>query len=210
MTGVVPLALSVLMLGASAAGTGDLDLMPLPKSALGAGRVALVRAPDSGVVSNTYAAQDAGSGTTAADLAKRGRITGYSLDYVVPNATVPQARHKLLGVKTMAELYRDPATATRGLTFWRDVTHKLSGRTTNGVTVVASPFRAGVGDGAFAFELTYRLNGRPLYYVGDIVFRSGRLLGSVFVSATDDIGIRARTLQLANSLASRIRRVDAG
>jgi hypothetical protein len=210
MTGVVPLAVSVVLLGASAAGTGHLDLMPLPRSALGAGRAALVRAPDSGVVSNAYAAKDAGGGITAADLAKRGRITGYALDYVVPDATLPQARHALLGVKTMAELYRDPAAATRGLSFWRDVTRKLSGRITNGVRVVASPFRAGVGDGAFAFEITYRLTGQPLYYVGDVVFRSGRLLGSVFVSATDDIGLRARTLQLANSLVSRIRRVDAG
>jgi hypothetical protein len=184
--------------------------MPLPKSALGAGSAALARAPDSGVVSNAYAAQDAGGGITAADLANRGRITGYALDYVVPNATLPQTRHALLGVKTMAELYRDPATARRGLTFWRDVTRNLSGGTTNGVTVVASPFRARVGDGAFAFELTYRDTGQPLYYVGDVVFRSGRLLGSVFVTATDNIGLRARTRQLANSLVSRIRRVDAG
>ena len=157
MRGVCRLAVSIALLGVSAAGTVHLDLMPLPRSALGAGSAALVRAPDSGVVSNAYAAQDAGGGITAADLAKRGRITGYALDYAVPNATLPQARHVLLGVKTMAELYRDPATATRGLTFWRDVTRKLSGRMTNGVRVVASPFRTGVGDGAFAFELTYRL-----------------------------------------------------
>jgi hypothetical protein len=209
MTGLAPFAVSVL-LGVSAGGTGDLDLMPLRSSALGPGRAALVRAPDSGVVSNAYAAQDAGGGTTAADLAKRGRITGYALDYVVPNATVPQARHALLGVKTMVELYSDPATATRGLTFWRNVTRKLSGRTTSGVRVIASPFRTGVGDGAFAFELTYRLKGQPLYYVGDVVFRSGRMLGSVFVTATDENGLRARTRGLANSLVSRIRRVDAG
>jgi hypothetical protein len=206
----VPLAASIALMGTSASGTGHLDLMPLPRTAVGAGSAALVRARDSGVVSNAYAAQDAGGGTTAADLAKRGRITGYALDYVAPNTTVPQARHALLDVKTMAELYRDPATATRGLAFWRDVTRELSGHMTNGGRVVVSPFRAGVGDGAFAFELTYRLNGQPLYYVGDVVFRSGRVLGSVFVSATDDIGLRARTLQLANSLASRIRRVDAG
>src|ERR1700691_449186 len=153
MRAFVPLAVGVALLGVSAAGTEHLDLMPLPRSALGAGSAALVRAPDSGVASNAYAAQDAGGGITAADLAKRGRITGYALDYVVPTAALPQARHALLGVKTMAELYRDPATAKRGLTFWRDVTRKLSGRMTNGVRVVASPFRAGVGDGAFGFEL---------------------------------------------------------
>ena len=98
MRGVAPLAVSAALLGVSAAGTGHLNLMPLRKSALGAGRVALVRAPDSGVVSNAYAAQDAGDGITAADLAKRGRITGYALDYVVPNATLPQTRHALLAI----------------------------------------------------------------------------------------------------------------
>lgn len=208
----MPLAASIVLLGVSgsAAGSvGRLDLMPLQRSALGAGSAALVRAPDSGVVSNAYAAKDAGSGFTAADLAKRGRIIGYALDYVVPAALLPQARHALLGVKTMAELYRDPATARQGLTFWRDVTRNLARRTTHGVRVVVSSFAAGVGEGAFAFELTYQLAGKPLYYVGDIVFRSGRLLGSVFVTATDKIGLRARTLHLADSLARRIQQVDA-
>ena len=189
-------------------GMGQLNLMPLPRSALGVGGGALKLAPDSGVVSNAYAAQDAGDGFTGADLTKRGRVTGYSLDYVVPNATLPQTRHALLGVRTIAELYRGPAMATRGLAFWRGVTRNLSGRQANGITVAVSPFRAGIGAGTFAFELTYRHTGQPLYYVGDVVFRTGPLLGAVFVTATDATGLRARTLQLADRLASRIRRVD--
>jgi hypothetical protein len=184
--------------------------MPLPRSTLGGGSSALVLAPDSGVVSNAFAARDAGKGVTAADLAKRGRITGYALDYVLPNATVPQTRHALLGVRTLAELYRGRMTATRGLAFWRGVTRKLSGSQGNGVTVAVSPFRAGIGVPAFAFELTYRHKAQPLYYVGDVVFRTGRLLGAVFVSATDGVGLRARTLHLAGTLAGRIRRVVAG
>jgi len=213
MRRVVALTVSIAVLcaaaTAAATGTGQLDRMPLPRNALGGGSAALRLAPDSGVVSNAYAAQDAGKGFTAADLAKRGRITGYALDYVLPNATVPQARHALLGVKTIAELYRDRATATRGLSFWRNVTRKVAGRHANGVTVAASPFRASVSDGTFAFELTFRHTGQPLYYVGDAVFRTGRLLGAVFVSATDSTGLRARTLQLANRLADRINRVSA-
>jgi hypothetical protein len=184
--------------------------MPLPRSALGGGTASLVLAPDSGVVSNAFAARDAGKGFTAADLAKRGRITGYALDYILPNATVPQTRHALLGVRTIAELYRGRMTATRGLDFWRGVTRRLSGSHGNGVTVAVSSFRAGIAVPAFAFELTYRHRAQPLYYVGDVVFRTGRLLGAVFVSATDGIGLRARTLHLADSLAGRIRRVVAG
>jgi hypothetical protein len=213
MRRVVPLAASIVLLGVSGSAAGAsvrLDLMPLPRSALGAGSAALARARDSGVVTNGDAAQDAGDGFTGAELAKRGRIVGYALDYVVPKAVLPQAGRALLGVKTMAELYRDPATASRGLAFWREVTRKRARRPTNGVTVSVSRFRANMSGGAFGFELTYRLAGKPLYYVGDIVFRSGRLLGSVFVSATDNIGLRARTLQFADSLAGRMQHIGAG
>jgi hypothetical protein len=202
--------ISLLCSAAAAAETWHLDVMPLPRSALGPGAAALRLAPDSGVVSNAYAAQDAGHGYTAADLAKRGRITGYALDYVLPKTTLPQTRHALLGVHTIAELYSDRATATRGLGFWRGVTRRLSTSHSSGVTVAVSVFRARVGEGSFAFELTYRYRGQPLYYVGDVVFRSGRLLGAVFVSATDVTGLRTRTLELADRLAGRIKRVLAG
>ncbi len=209
---VVALVLTAAALcpAASAAGRGRLDLMPLPRSELEPGAAALRLATDSGVVSNSDAARNAGHGFTAADLAKRGRIAGYTLDYFLPNAIVPQTLHALLGVQTIAELYRDRPTATRGLAFWRGVTRKLTGRQPNGVTVTVSPFRARVGDGTFAFELTYRHATQPLYYVGDVVFRSGDLLGAVFVTATDGIGLRRQTLDLAARLATRVRRVLAG
>jgi hypothetical protein len=206
----VAVGICLLSATASAAGTVHLNVMPLPRSALGPGSAALMLAQDSGVASNAYAAHDAGHGFTAADLAKLGRITGYALDYVRPNAIVPQKRHELLGVRTIAELYRGRATAIQGLAFWRGVTRKLSGGQGNGITIAVSAFRAPVGDGSFGFELTYRRAGQPLYYVGDIVFRTTRLLGAVFVSATDAIGLRARTLRLADSLASRIKGVLAG
>ncbi|MGH2849259.1 MAG: hypothetical protein ACRDLP_01440 [Solirubrobacteraceae bacterium] len=192
------------------AGAGRLELMPLPRAALGSDTGALVLAPGSGVVSNTSAARDAAPGFTAANLADRGRITGYTLDYVLPNATVPQKRHRLLGVQTIAERYRDAAAAVGGLSFWRGVTRRRSGAYAAGVTVGVSAFAARVGNGCFAFELSYRRVGQALYYVGDIVFRSGPLLGAVFVSATDATGLRARTLDLADQLAIRIRRVLAG
>src|SRR5215469_13509223 len=158
MRRVAALAVGIALLCAavSYAGTRRLDLMPLPRSALGPGAAALALAPDSGIVSNAAAADNAGHGLTGSDLARQGRTTGYTLDYVLPHASVPQARHELLGVQTIAELYRNRATATRGLAFWRSVTRKRAGLQPNGVTVAVSAFRARVGDGSFAFELTYR------------------------------------------------------
>lgn len=202
-------SIALLCPGASAAVRIRLDLMPLPRSALGPGAGALALSQHSGVLSNGDAADTAGHGFSASDLAKLGRITGYTLDYRLPNATVPQTRHELLGVQTIAELYTNRTTATRGLAFWRGLTRERRAFP-NGITVAASPFHARVGNGSFAFELTYRDGGPPLYYVGDVVFRSGSLLGAVFVSATDDRGLRTRTLHLADNLAKRIKRVLAG
>jgi hypothetical protein len=77
----------------------------------------------------------------------------------------------------------------------------------NGVSVGLVPFEAPIGASAFAFELTYRLAGRPIPYVGDVVFRRGDLLGAVFVTATDRSSLRAWTRALARRLDARMRRV---
>jgi hypothetical protein len=180
--------------------------MPLPKQALGPDAATLSRARDSGVDSNASAARNAGFGTTAADLARQGRVTGYILDYVATGA----GPHTLLGIETIAELYRSEATATRGLAFWRGVTRRLDGERQNGVTISLVPFTARVGDGAFGFELTYRLGGRTVGYVGDVVFRTGSLLGAVFVTTAGEAGVRARTVELAGKLRVRMHRVLAG
>ncbi len=78
-------------------------------------------------------------------------------------------------MQTIAELYRDEATATKGLAFWRGVTKALSAKKVNGVTVSLSPFEALVGDGAFAFELTYQRDGKPLLYSSQEVTGARRL-----------------------------------
>jgi hypothetical protein len=187
-----------------------LALMPLPRQALGPDAVGLSLASDSGVDSNADAARHAGGGVTAADLARYGRITGYTLDYALPLTSARPPAHSLLGVQTIAELYRDESTATKGLVFWRGVTKRLSTTKVNGVTVGLSPFEVRVGDGTFAFVLTYRRAGKPILYVGDVVFRTGDLLGAVFVTASDEPGLRARTVGFANRLEMRIQQVLAG
>ena len=187
-----------------------LALMPLPREALGPDAAALQLVKGSGLDSNADAARHAGDGFTAADLARAGRITGYTLDYARPGMSRLNAAHPLVEVQTIAELYRDEARATKGLAFWRSVTRVLAAGKPNGFTVVVSPFAARVGDGAFAFELTLWRGGKPRLYVGDIVFRTGDLLGAVFVTVTHDAGLRARSIELAGKLSARIQRVAAG
>jgi len=199
-----------LALPAAGSGPGRLALMPLPKRELGPGAAALVLAADSGVDSNAEAARHAGGGVTAADLARSGRITGHTLDYQRPVTLGPPAGRALLEVQTIAERYRNSTAARRGLAFWRGVTRRLPARVVNGISTAAVPCDARVADGAFAFELTYTRGGRPVAYVGDVVFRTGPLLGAVFVTATDRTALRTRTVALARKLAARIRLVQAG
>ena len=202
--------LAVFCPAAEATESSRLALMPLPRAALGVDAAAFVLVKGSGVDSNAVAARHAGGGVTASDLARSGRITGYTLDYARAGLSLLRPARPLLEIQTIAELYRDDTTATSGLAFWRGVTQRLTRGSLNGVTIGAAPFEARLGDGAFAFELTYRRSGKPLLYVGDVVFRSGDLLGAVFVTVTDDAGLRARSRALARELAARIQGVAAG
>jgi hypothetical protein len=216
MTGlavVVVVCAAVVCRVADAVGPGGVALMALPREALGGLAVGMALLSDSGVDSNAEAARDAGGGVTGAGLARGGRVTGYTLDYALPAAGPPGllgGAGRLLGVQTIAELYRDGSAARNGLVFWRRVTSALNVGAASGITVGVSSFVARVGDGAFGFELVYRRAGRPLFYVGDVVFRTGVLLGAVFVSAGGEAGLRARTVGLADRLAVRIDRVVAG
>jgi hypothetical protein len=184
-----------------------LALMPLPRQTLGTGSAALALQSDSGVDTNADAARHAADGVTAAELAGFGRISGYTLDYWLPQGSTPQS---LLGVQTIAELYRDTTTATHGLAFWRGVTKKLNGTTTHGVTVSLAPFAVRVGDRASAYAFRYTRAGKPLFYLGDIVFRTGDMLGAVFVTLRDEASVRGRARELAHKLATRMNTVAAG
>ncbi len=207
---VAAVCAAVLCPAAAAVDPSRLALMPLPKDALGLDTTGMSLVDDSGVDSNADAAEVAGGGVTAAELARSGRITGYTLDYSRPLVGSHRGAQSLARVQTVAELYRNAATATKGLVFWRGVTRAREASTGSGVKVGLTPFDARVGDGAFAYLLTYRDAGKPILYVGDVVFRRGDLLGAVFVTATDVTGLRARTVVLAQRLRARIDKVVAG
>lgn len=203
---LVPLALvaAAFCATAGAVGRDQLSLMPLPQEAIGRDAAVLMNANDSGVDSNQDAAWRAGHGITAAKITRDGRIEGFTLDYVLPSAA---PRQNLLGVRTMAELYRSPGAAAKGVAFWHQVTTWQRDSRGAGIRIVLSPFSARLGDGAFGYQLTYQRAGKPVGYLGDVVFRTGRLVGVVFVTTNDEAGLQARTLQLAHRLLARMRRV---
>jgi hypothetical protein len=209
---IAALACVAALLFAASAGADDrgrLTLMPLPRAALGADAARLVLARDSGVDTNVDAARHAGGGVTAAELARGGRISGYTLDFVAP----PDALHvgpALLEVQTIAELYRGAAAASKGLAFWRAVTAAIDRTSTSNLAVSEVPFGTRLADGAYGFVLTYTVAGKPVARLGDVVFRTGRLLGAVFVTATTEAGLRARTVALARTLEARMKQVRSG
>ena len=208
---LLPLACAAALApGAAAASPAQLALMALPKQLLGPGAASLTRTPESGVDSNAAAARNAGAGYTAKDLARAGRVTGFTLDFARTVARLAPGSGTLLEVQSIAELYRDAPAASKGLVFWRGVTTALERRTVDGVAVSLAPFAADVADGAFAYELTYSRSHVPLAYVGDVVFRSGDLLGAVFVTTTGRGGLETRTVDLARTLAARMHAVLAG
>ena len=97
---------------ASSAARVKISLIPLPKSALGFSAHGLALAQDSGVISNTAAANrtaDASPGT----FKKLGRVSGYELDY----GDAYSGAAGITDVRTTIEQYKTSADAKRGLTF---------------------------------------------------------------------------------------------
>ena len=120
---VAALAAAVALVSAASASAArvKLSLIPLPKAALGSSAHGLALSHDSGVISNTAAANataDASPGT----FKKLGRVTGYALDY-------GSAYSGAAGSPTSAprsSSSQDLAGAKRGLAFWRKEDAQLS------------------------------------------------------------------------------------
>jgi hypothetical protein len=189
----------------------ELALMPLPKTMLGSGAFPLPLDPDSGVITNADAAQNASGHVTAAQVAALGRLTGYELDYNDSGGSALLKGHGLVEVQTEADLYRNDLAAHWALAFWRKdelVPANLSGI---GIKLtlkkVALP---GLGADGWAYEGTARIRGKPTLYGTDVYFRAGELLGYVSVSAADRASTTPLAARLVPELRSRIAGVLAG
>jgi hypothetical protein len=182
--------------------------MPLPRSAIGPIGRGLPLAQGSGVVTNAEAADDANGDVTARTFTRLGRLSGYALNY----GTEYAEGAGLHSVQTSVELYRDAASASRGLAFWkRDDPDVSRAKWIAGASVKIEPFAvASVGDEQVAFSGSARMAGfQPVFGV-DEFFRTGRLVAEVSVAS----GSAALSERLAPSFAKameiRLRGVLAG
>jgi hypothetical protein len=189
----------------------QLALIPLPKADLGAAAVALPLDPDSGVETNKDAADDAFAHVKAAQLARLGRITGYTLDYNDAGGNALAAGHGLLEVQTSVELYRDADAATNGLAFWRKDDESFARTPLPGIKVAMAPFAvAGAWRSSYSFAGWIELQGKPRIYGAEVLFQVGELLADVSVSAATEAETKPLVVALIRKLQARIDLARAG
>jgi hypothetical protein len=189
----------------------QLALIPLPKADLGASAVALPLAPDSGVETNKDAADNAFGNVKAAQLARLGRITGYTLDYDDAGAKALAAGHGLLEVQTSVELYRDAHAASNGLAFWRKDEQSFASTSLPGIKVSLTAFAvAGAGGSSYSFAGSIELKGKPRIYGAEVLFQVGELLADVSVTAASEAETKPLTVALARKLRAKIDLAHAG
>ena len=184
----------------------QLALMPLPKSALGKTGAGLPLALDSGPVSNAEAARNSNGQVSAKVIAALGRLTGYSLDYGNELSGAPGVTR----VATEVDVYKDTASAIRGLAFWKADELNVKGLEALGMTIALKPLTLpSLGDDRFAFGGTITIFGlKPIYGV-DAYFRSGRLLVEASVVA-DEPTANALVVSVLRQTKARVEAVLAG
>jgi hypothetical protein len=187
---------------------GQMALMVLPKSQLGASARGLEVKIGSGVQSNAAAAEDTlDPNDTAAQLARGGRVTGYSLEYDELAFERLQRGKGVLGVASSVDLFASPAAAKRYI-----AKQLADGRRYDGKYVEAgfrlmdwktSPAK-GLGPGAVVISESLRLGGTH-FYGTVVVLRIGKAMGSIAVTRADAKTDAGYAVRMAKLLAKRIK-----
>jgi hypothetical protein len=200
---IAAIGAAVLVPAASAksAARVKISLIPLPKSALGSSAHALALAQDSGVISNTAAANrtaDASPGT----FKKLGRVSGYELDY----GDAYSGAAGITDVRTTIEQYKTSADAKRGLTFWRKEDAQLGALNNPGFTVTDALVKVpAVGKTRFAYLTSFSAaNIAPVSTLDERV-ADGHFVLEVTVSAGSASAAKALAPKLAKKLDARLR-----
>jgi hypothetical protein len=195
---------------------GLLAAMVLPQVALGPAAAALEKSGPSGALSNERrAASDLDALVTADSLAKRGRLSGYALQFGLDERHTSQALQRssgLVKIGTLVESFTDEAAVAAAMTQTLDDLRRLTGKPLNvgGTLERVRTFHAcGFRDRAVGLSLTVRLGGVPVY-VTEVGFRVGRLAGIAVVTRADATDATGRVTALARRLELRIHRVLTG
>jgi opacity protein-like surface antigen len=200
---VAVLAAAVLVPAASAksAARVKISLIPLPKSALGSSAHGLVLAHDSGVISNTGAANRTAD-ASAVTFKKLGRVSGYALDY----GDAYSGAAGITDVRTTIEQYKTPADAKRGLAFWRKEDARLGALDNPGFTVTHAFVKVpAVRKTRFAYLASFSASNIAPVSSLDERFADGRDVLEVTVSAGTAAAAEALAPKLAKKLDARLR-----
>lgn len=177
----------------------DLPLMVLPRGEVGAGAGFVLDDDFPGAISNAVVAP--GLGTSAEELARLGRVDGYSLRF----------RRGVARLGTTAELMSSPEAAAAYVELLVP-TFSQTGLLRTGERIAGLRRFAvnGIGDAAAGLSVAFSAAGRFGQRSTTIVFRVGNLVGTAQVFRPQRAVATAETTALAVSLAERFTAVLDG
>jgi hypothetical protein len=187
--------------------------MVLPESQLGAVARGLDVKIGSGVQGNAAAAEDSlDPEDTAAQLARGGRISGYSLEYDDLAFDRLERRRGVLAVGSSVDLFTTAAAAAAYDAKQRSDGTRYAGKYVEAGFRLAGWHTApvdGLGKGAVLVRESLQL-GDTRYYGTLVLFRRGPLLGSVGITRADGSSASRTAVRLARLLAKRMGRAQHG
>jgi hypothetical protein len=213
----IGVVLAAVLVPAASARSGvhvKLSVLPLPQSVIGSAAQSLPLQPNSGVdapgvgtLLSPIPGFVGGLGCNEFCWAKLGGISGYALDY----GQGASGGAGVTEVRTSVDKYKTAADAKKGLALWKADESQFVGYPGYGLTIDRKKKKvAAVGEGRFAFLVSYRApNIAPLFGL-DEQFRQGRYEAEVTVWAGSSAAATTLAPTLAKKLDARIKRALAG
>jgi len=190
--------------------------MALPRSALGKDATGLrIHRPVSGFSTNAkFAAEGLDPLVTAASLSKGGRLGGYAIQFVAPEARgvrMLRSGAGLLVISTDVDLYRSAAAAAAEMRKFAKDGRALVGKRLNGGTTLERFTTFPVPEIAHSAGWRLATVVSPFHiYFTQVEFRDGRLLALAGETRADPKNVSAAMIADARALEERIKRVLSG
>jgi hypothetical protein len=188
----------------------QLQLMPLPKSAYGSEAASLKTEPRSGWRSNKQAAEkDLDPAMTADKVARRGRITGFEVEF--DDLAKASRAGQLIDADNEVSLFRTKADATAYYTQQLAAFRRFAGkRARYGIVIDHLSFFPVPGlRGTQGFRYRIRANGITATETGAAI-HLGVIVAFVGTGRTDARDVRTEVRRLAGAVNRRIHGVLAG
>ena len=188
----------------------QLQLMPLPLAAYGAGTGSLKPDSSSGWTTNREAAEnDLDPKMTAAELARLGRTTGFDVEF--DDVASLSRKGVLVDADSAVDLYRSAAGAVNAVARDRANLRRFQGKRGRSGEVFdrVSYFAVPGQPGALGVRVHFRI-GALTAWETLVEWPADTVVASVGLGRTDSRDVHAEVLRLAAALKARVRGVLAG